>query len=185
MPKNNKLPLLNQKNSDDFFEKLKNRDEYVYKEFIKLIIDYRDENINIETLTNKVENLLNKYQDLLEEAFLFIDTKKLNTLNFRKNINNNNKINTNNEYNNNQNNNINYQTNIENNQPSIKKENKSQNQIINESPNIEKQSVNKHHYHQDLSKIPTKMQSSIDYMFFNGLKDLFPPEIYKILIKIL
>ena len=185
MPKNNKLPLLNQKNSDDFFEKLKNRDEYVYKEFIKLIIDYRDENINIETLTNKVENLLNKYQDLLEEAFLFIDTKKLNTLNFRKNINNNNKINTNNEYNNNQNNNINYQTNIENNQSSIKKENKSQNQIINESPNIEKQSVNKHHYHQDLSKIPTKMQSSIDYMFFNGLKDLFPPEIYKILIKIL
>ena len=185
MPKNNKLPLLNQKNSDDFFEKLKNRDEYVYKEFIKLIIDYRDENINIETLTNKVENLLNKYQDLLEEAFLFIDTKKLNTLNFRKNINNNNKINTNNEYNNNQNNNINYQTNIENNQPSIKKENKSQNQIINESPNIEKQPVNKHHYHQDLSKIPTKMQSSIDYMFFNGLKDLFPPEIYKILIKIL
>ena len=87
MPKNNKLPLLNQKNSDDFFEKLKNRDEYVYKEFIKLIIDYRDESINIETLTNKVENLLNKYQDLLEEAFLFIDTKKLNTLNFRKNIN--------------------------------------------------------------------------------------------------
>ena len=59
MPKNNKLPLLNQKNSDDFFEKLKNRDEYVYKEFIKLIIDYRDESINIETLTNKVENLLN------------------------------------------------------------------------------------------------------------------------------
>ena len=185
MPKNNKLPLLNQKNSDDFFEKLKNRDEYVYKEFIKLIIDYRDESINIETLTNKVENLLNKYQDLLEEAFLFIDTKKLNTSNFRKNINNNNKINTNNEYNNNQNNNINYQTNIENNQPSIKKENKSQNQIINESLNIEKQPVNKHHYHQDLSKIPTKMQSSIDYMFFNGLKDLFPPEIYKILIKIL
>ena len=38
MPKNNKLPLLTQKNSDDFFEKLKTRDEYVYKEFIKLII---------------------------------------------------------------------------------------------------------------------------------------------------
>ena len=188
MPKNNKLPLLTQKNSDDFFEKLKTRDEYVYKEFIKLIIDYKEENINIETLANKVENLLNKYQDLLEEALLFIDTKKLNTLNFRKNINN--KTNTNNEYNNNNinqnnNNNINYQPNIENNQQSIKKENKQQNQIINDSPNIEKHPVTKHHYHQDLNKIPTKMQSSIDYMFFNGLKDLFPPEIYKILIKIL
>ena len=183
MPKNNKLPLLNQNNSDEFFEKLKNRDEYVYKEFIKLIIDYRDDNINIETLTNKVENLLNKYPELLEEAMLFIDHKKLNTINFRKNINN--KNNTNSEYNNIQGNNNLYQTNIDNIQQNIKKENKQPNQNINSSPTRENPQVIKHNYHQDINKISTKMQSSLDYMFFNGLKNVFPPEIYKILIKIL
>ena len=183
MPKNNKLPLLNQNNSDEFFEKLKNRDEYVYKEFIKLIIDYRDDNINIETLTNKVENLLNKYPELLEEAMLFIDHKKLNTINFRKNINN--KNNTNSEYNNIQGNNNLYQTNIDNIQQNIKKENKQPNQNINSSPTRENPQIIKHNYHQDINKISTKMQSSLDYMFFNGLKNVFPPEIYKILIKIL
>ena len=183
MPKNNKLPLLNQNNSDEFLEKLKNRDEYIYKEFIKLIIEYRDDNINIETLTNKAENLLNKYPELLEEAMLFIDQKKLNTINFRKNINN--KTNSNSDYSNNQNINNTYQTNIENIQQNIKKESKQQNQNINSSPAKEKPQIIKHHYHQDINKISTNMQSSLDYMFFNGLKSVFPPEIYKILIKIL
>ena len=131
MPKNNKLPLLNQDNSDEFLEKLKNRDEYIYKEFIKLIIEYRDDNINIETLTNKAENLLNKYPELLEEAMLFIDQKKLNTINFRKNINN--KTNSNSDYSNNQNINNTYQTNIDNIQQNIKIESKQQNQNKNES----------------------------------------------------
>ena len=187
MPKNNKLlPLLNQNNSDEFLEKMKNKDEYVYKEFIKLIMEYRDDNISIESLTNKVEALLNKYPELLEEAMLFIDHKKLNAINYRKNIINKTNINNNYNINNNQNNNnINYQSNFENNQSNIKKENKLQNKNINSSPVIEKNQVNKYNYHQDINKIPTKIQSSIDYMFFNGLKDLFPPEIYKILIKIL
>ena len=185
MPKNNKMPILNQKNADEFFEKLKNKDEYVYKEFIKLIIEYKKENINIETLTNKVEALLNKYPELLEEAMLFIDHKKLNAINYRKNIINKTNINNNYNINNTQNNNINYQGNFESNQQNIKKENKIQNKNINSSPIIEKAQANKYNYHQDINKIPTKIQSSIDYMFFNGLKDLFPPEIYKILIKIL
>ena len=182
MPKNNKLPVVNQKNSDEFLEKLKNKDEYTYKEFIKLIIEYRDENINIETLTNKVEAILNKYPDLLEEAFLFIDHKKLNTFNFRKNLINK----TNNNINQNiQGNNTIYQSNIDNNQTIPKKENKQQNHNLNSSPNIEKHQMNKFHYQQDINKIPPKMQSSLDYMFFNGLKQLFSPDIYKILIKIL
>ena len=33
MPKNNKLPVVNQDNSDEFFEKLKDKDEGAYKEF--------------------------------------------------------------------------------------------------------------------------------------------------------
>ena len=150
MPKNNKLPVVNQKNSDEFLEKLKNKDEYTYKEFIKLIIEYRDENINIETLTNKVEAILNKYPDLLEEAFLFIDHKKLNTFNFRKNLINK----TNNNINQNiQGNNTIYQSNIDNNQTIPKKENKQQNHNLNSSPNIEKHQMNKFHYQQDINKI--------------------------------
>jgi histone deacetylase complex regulatory component SIN3 len=36
-----------------------------------------------------------------------------------------------------------------------------------------------------MSQLPPKIQSSPDYMFLNSLKDMFSPEIYKILIKIL
>ena len=78
MPKNNKIPLVNQNNSDKFFEKLKNQDEDCYKEFIKLIIQYKDDSINNETLAKKTEEILGKYPELLEEAMLFIDYKKLN-----------------------------------------------------------------------------------------------------------
>ena len=179
MPKNNKLPLLNQDNSDDFFEKLKDKDESAYKEFIKLIIQYRDENLNIEALTTKVEELLSKYPELLEEAMLFIDHKKLNNMNFRKNIINKNNINNNIQNNNN------YQNTAENNQINIKKENIKQTQNSNASNIIEKHQTNKHHFHHYMSQLPPKIQSSPDYMFLNSLKDMFSPEIYKILIKIL
>ena len=81
MPKNNKLPLVNQNNADEFFQKLKNKDEGCYKEVIKLILQYKDEELSIEALTNKMEEVLNKYPELLEEALLFIDHKKINTLN--------------------------------------------------------------------------------------------------------
>ena len=179
MPKNNKLPLLNQDNSDDFFEKLKDKDESAYKEFIKLIIQYRDENLNIEVLTTKVEELLSKYPELLEEAMLFIDHKKLNNMNFRKNIINKNNINNNIQNNNN------YQNTAENNQINIKKENIKQTQNSNASNIIEKHQTNKHHFQHYMSQLPPKIQSSPDYMFLNSLKDMFSPEIYKILIKIL
>ena len=93
MPKNNKIPLVNQNNSDKFFEKLKNQDEDCYKEFIKLIIQYKDDSINNETLAKKTEEILGKYPELLEEAMLFIDYKKLNLNNYRKNPSTKNNIN--------------------------------------------------------------------------------------------
>ena len=48
------------------------------------------------------------------------------------------------------------------------------------SPKKEKYQIINYYSH-----LSTKIQMSPDYIFFNGLKDLFPPEIYKILIKIL
>ena len=149
MPKNNKLPVVNQDNSDEFFEKLKDKDEGTYKEFIKLIIQYRDENINLEILTNKVEELLGKYPELLEEAMLFIDNKKLNNMNFRKNIINKNNINNN--FNHNSQNNNNYQNTAENNQINVKKENIKQASNSNASNIIEKHQSSKHHFHHYIS----------------------------------
>ena len=125
MPKNNKLTLVTQENSDDFFEKLKNKDEGCYKEVIKLLLQFKNEEITVEALTNKIEEVLNKYPELLEEILLFIDAKKINTLNYRKNLVN--KNNSNNNIQNNKNNSIN-QNNIESNKQNQKNETRQQNQ---------------------------------------------------------
>ena len=181
MPKNNKLSIVNQKNSDEFFQKLKTEDEECYKEFIKLIIQYRDEEINIETLINKTEELLSKYPELLEEALIFIDHKRLNIINIKKNIINKNNIN-NNDANKKQNNKTNTldKNSTDNNQLNVKKEIRHQNIKMDLSPKKEKYQIINYYSH-----LSPKIQMSPDYIFFNGLKDLFPPEIYKILIKIL
>ena len=184
MPKNNKLSIVNQNNSDEFFQKLKTEDEECYKEFIKLIIQYRDEEINIETLINKTEELLSKYPELLEEALIFIDHKRLNIINIKKNIINKNNINnnSNNDANKKQNNKTNAldKNSTDNNQLNVKKEIRHQKIKMDLSPKKEKYQIINYYSH-----LSPKIQMSPDYIFFNGLKDLFPPEIYKILIKIL
>ena len=184
MPKNNKLSIVNQSNSDEFFQKLKTEDEECYKEFIKLIIQYRDEEINIETLINKTEELLSKYPELLEEALIFIDHKRLNIINIKKNTINKNNINnnSNNDANKKQNNKTNAldKNSTDNNQLNVKKEIRHQNIKMDLSPKKEKYQIINYYSH-----LSPKIQMSPDYIFFNGLKDLFPPEIYKILIKIL
>ena len=184
MPKNNKLSIVNQNNSDEFFQKLKTEDEECYKEFIKLIIQYRDEEINIETLINKTEELLSKYPELLEEALIFIDHKRLNIINIKKNTINKNNINnnSNNDANKKQNNKTNAldKNSTDNNQLNVKKEIRHQNIKMDLSPKKEKYQIINYYSH-----LSPKIQMSPDYIFFNGLKDLFPPEIYKILIKIL
>ena len=179
MPKNNRFPLVTQINSDEFFEKLKNTDESCYKEFIKLIVQYKDETINLETLTNKTEEMLNEYPELLEEAMIFLDHKKLNTINYRKILANKNNIN-NLQKPNNINNNPNQNT-KENNQSSIKKEYKTQNKNLDQSLNNEKNKINDYAF----PYYTPKIQMSPEYIFFNGLKEIFPPEIYEIIIKIL
>ena len=184
MPKNSKLSIVNQNNSDEFFQKLKTEDEECYKEFIKLIIQYRDEEINIETLINKTEELLSKYPELLEEALIFIDHKRLNIINIKKNTINKNNINnnSNNDANKKQNNKTNAldKNSTDNNQLNVKKEIRHQNIKMDLSPKKEKYQIINYYSH-----LSPKIQMSPDYIFFNGLKDLFPPEIYKILIKIL
>ena len=183
MPKNNKLPLVTQENANDFFQKVKIKDEGCYKEVIKLIIQYKNEELNTEALTSKIEEILGKYPELLEEAFLFIDSKKINTLNFRKN-NLNKNTNTNSNI---QNNSNNVNQSIEKSQNNQKKESSQKNQNISPKSYDKYASINHHHYRQDINmnQLASKIQSSPDYMFFAGLKDFFTPEIYNIIIKIL
>ena len=176
------MPLVSQNNADEFFQKLKNTDEGCYKEVIKLILHYRDEDINIETLTNRIEEVLGKYPELLEEALLFIDYKKINTLNFRKNI-----LNKNNQNNSSQNNtkNNNERNNIESSHATQRKENRQQAQSLSPKSYDKYSSKNQHNYRSNMNLLSSKMQSSPDFLFFSGLKDYFNPEIYKIIIKIL
>ena len=182
MPKNNKLPPVNQDNANEFFQKIKIKDEGCYKEVIKLILQYKNEEINTESLTNKIEEILGKYPELLEEALLFIDSKKISTLNFRKNILN--KNNSNNNIQNNSNNAVN-QNIIEKAQNIQKKENPQQNQSLSPKTYDKLSSINHHHYRHDINQLAPKIQSSPDFVFFVGLKEIFSPEIYKIIIKIL
>ena len=179
IPKNNKIPLVNQNNSDKFFEKLKNQDEDCYKEFIKLIIQYKDDSINNETLAKKTEEILGKYPELLEEAMLFIDYKKLNLNNYRKNLTTKNNINNDSKPNNEEDN-INKDT-KEKNESSIKKENKTENKKSDSNITKEKQMTIDYSF----PYLTPKIKMSPEYIFFNGLKEIFPPEIYEILIKIL
>ena len=169
------MPIVNQNNSDEFFEKLKKEDEECYKEFIKLILKYKDEEISIETLAGKVEDILNKYPDLLEEAMLFIDYKKLNTINYKKSPNNKNNTNPNNEPKQNSQTNIPKQEESVNNESNKKKEDKHRNQNIEKSPTIETYTKNDYSF----SHISPKMHMSSDYIFFSGLKDFFPPKFIK------
>ena len=182
MPKNNKLPLT-QENSNEFFQKLKIKDESCYKEVIKVILQFKNEEISTEVLTNKMEEILNKYPDIYEEALLFIDSKKINTLNYRKNIINKNSSNS--SIQNNPNNNTINQNNNDKNQNIQKKENQQQNQNLSPKSYDKYTSINHHHYRHDTNQLAPKIQSNPDYVFFSGLKELFTPEIYKILIKIL
>ena len=182
MPKNSKLPLT-QENSNEFFQKLKIKDEGCYKEVIKVILQFKNEEINTEALTNKMEEILNKYPELYEEALLFIDSKKINTLNYRKNIINKNSSNS--SIQNNPNNNTINQNNNDKNQNIQKKENQQQNQNLSPKSYDKYTSINHHHYRHDTNQLAPKIQSNPDYVFFSGLKELFTPEIYKILIKIL
>ena len=90
LPKSNRLPLLNQENADNFLKKIKNRDEGTFKEVMKTILSYKNEEITQEKVVTRFEELLSRYPDLLEEAYLFTDYKKINSANYKKNINNKN-----------------------------------------------------------------------------------------------
>ena len=124
---------------------------------MKTLLSFKKEEITQEKLLSRFEELLFRYPDLLEEAYLFIDYKKINSSNYKKNINNKN-INSNNTSSSNRNERKNYNSN-------------------NEKHNIIK--------YREITQSTPKIQSSPDFLFFNRLKDIFHPNIYNIIIKLL
>ena len=161
LPKSNRLPLLNQENADNFLKKIKNRDEGTFKEVMKTILSYKNEEITQEKVVTRFEELLSRYPDLLEEAYLFTDYKKINSANYKKNINNKNIYN-----------------NTNNPSSSNRNEKKNYSSIINN----EKHNMIKY---RDMNQSTPKIQASPDYLFFKSLKEIFSPNIYNIIIKLL
>ena len=128
------------------------------------ILSYKNGEITTDKITSIFEELLGRYPDLLEEAYLFCDYKKINTSSYKKNIANSNK-NNNNNYNGTQN---------------TKTENKKTNN--NTQNNYSSRYISRN---RDIPSISSKMQTSPDFVFFSRLRDLFTPGIYKIVIKML
>ncbi len=70
-------PLVDQENADNFLVKVRERDESVFREIMKCLFAFKKEEITQEKLISKFEELLMKYGDLMEEAYLFLDHKKV------------------------------------------------------------------------------------------------------------
>ena len=55
---------------------------------MKAILSLKNGEITQEKIVSKFEELLGRYPDLLEEAYLFSDYKKINSANYKKSLNN-------------------------------------------------------------------------------------------------
>jgi histone deacetylase complex regulatory component SIN3 len=85
LPKSSKLvklfliqPLVDKENADSFLLKIKNRDEYAFRECMKAILSLKNGEIMLEKLVARFEELLANYPDLMEEAYIYTDPKKVN-----------------------------------------------------------------------------------------------------------
>lgn len=171
LPKTNRLvtllllfnfdqPLLDQENADNFLQKIRNRDEGTFKEVMKAILALKNGEMTQEKIIVKFEELLTKYPDLLEEAYLFADYKKVIMLYYTIQINS-----------------TNFKKAISAKLPqAIRPDLRKTNNASNEK-NIIK-------YLENVPIVP-KMQTSPDFVFFSSLKELFSASTYKVIIKLL
>jgi hypothetical protein len=58
--------------------KVREKDENAFKEIMKSLFAFKKEEISQEKLISKFEEHLLRHSDLLEEAYLFLDYKKVN-----------------------------------------------------------------------------------------------------------
>jgi hypothetical protein len=72
--------LVDRENADSFLLKIKNRDESVFKEVMKALLAMKNGEITLEKLILRFEDLLVRYPDLLEEAYIYTDPKRVSDL---------------------------------------------------------------------------------------------------------
>jgi len=60
-----------------FLYSIKKINESIFYKSVKALLSYKSEQINMETLIEKFEGIFKNYPDLLEEAFLFLDYKRV------------------------------------------------------------------------------------------------------------
>ncbi len=68
---------MDKENADSFLLKIKKRDEYAFRECMKGILSVKNGEISLEKLVARFEELLTNYPDLLEEAYIYTDPKKV------------------------------------------------------------------------------------------------------------
>lgn len=73
-----------QENADNFLLKIKNRDENIFREVMKVLFSLKNNEVNLDKIILKFEELLSRHPDLLEEAYMFLDYKRINTSLYKK-----------------------------------------------------------------------------------------------------
>ncbi|MCQ2819202.1 MAG: hypothetical protein MJ252_18215 [archaeon] len=159
-----RLPLLEQENADTFINKIRSRDEGTFKEVAKAILALKNGELSQDKLINKLEDTLFKYPDLLEEAYLFADPKKINSLNYKKTL-----------------------ANAYKNKDKEMRENKEGRETLRKGSihNNPKEDLNdsNQRFNRDMSSL-NKNQTTPEFLFFSSLKELFTPELYNVIIKL-
>ena len=134
---------------------------------MKSLFAFKKEEISQEKLISKFEEHLLRHSDLLEEAYLFLDYKKVNknklkystSLAIFKQISN-----------------AAYKKNLMN---KLAQTNRNE---IKKPPVEQKQSFNKY---KDTTGTPTKIQSNPEYLFFESLRNVLDRDVFKTVIKLL
>jgi len=64
--------------------KIKERNESTFKEIMKSLLDYKKGEISQDSLINTFEEALANHRDLLEDAYFFLDYKRVSLSNLLK-----------------------------------------------------------------------------------------------------
>lgn len=85
MPKPFKIQVVNENLAFDFVQKIKQKDKEVFAKFMKVIFQYKEKEMSYNSTCTYIERILLPYPELLEEAFLYLNHKKINS-SYRKSL---------------------------------------------------------------------------------------------------
>jgi len=160
LPKNFKVQVVNENLAFDYVQKIKRRDEEVFAKFLKVTSQYKDGEISYNSMCLYIDRILLPYPDLLEEAYLYLNHKKINA-SYRKSLINRYRLLQKSEHSN------------------KKTHNNNNNSETNEKPPTSPQKV------ENYNNSNNKSSNNPEMMFFENLKQLMDREKYNIFLKLL